>query len=394
VLATGGPPLTLCDAVSGRGGSWNRDDVIIFTPNYGGPLHRVSAAGGVSTALSVLDSTRQDYTHRWPSFLPNGRDYLFFNRTEGDDGGEEDAICVGTLDETEYRVLFHGKSNAIFADGRLLFVREGVLMAQSFNPRMLETTGDAFPVAEGVAYVAMWSHGVFSSSLQGALVFRRGEVQSGSQLRLYDLKGNFLETVGDVASQYTISVSHDQTKVATGLVEGNRGHSDIWMRDLVRGIRTRFTFGESGDLTGAWSPNDSLIAYTSSLAGEATLYVKPANGAVAEQKLWTSEHVTYATDWSPDGKYIACTVRTPEGRDVWIIPTDPNEEPFRFMQTALNEWDAKFFPDAAGSLSVPTSPAAKRFTWPRSQAPAANGRYQPGEVTARVGAQTAAKFST
>jgi Tol biopolymer transport system component len=345
VLATGGPALTLCDASEGRGGSWNQDDVIIFTPNFAGPLHRVSAAGGSSMAISVLDSTRQDYTHRWPCFLPNGRDYLFFNRTQGDDGGEEDAVCVGTLGESEYRVLVHGKSNAIFAEGRLLFIREGVLMAQPFDPGKLENVGDAFPIAEGVAFMPGWSRGVFSSSLQGDLVYRRGEVQVGSQLRLFDLRGNALGAVGDVASQFTFSVSHDQTRVATGLLEQNSGNTDIWIRDVERGIRTRFTFGESSDLTAVWSPNDSLVAYTARLAGEVTLLVKPASGAAAEQKLWTLEHTAYASDWSPDGKYIACTVDAPDGRDIWIVPTDPTAEPFPFMQTPLDEWDAKFSPD-------------------------------------------------
>ena len=345
VLATGGPALTLCDASSGRGGSWSSDDVIIFTPDFQGPLHRVAAAGGTATVASVLDTTRQDYTHRWASFLPNGRDYLFFNRTIGDDGGEEDAICVGTLDDTDYRVLLHGKSNAIFAEGRLLFVREGVLMAQSFDPGKLATTGEAFPIAEGVAYLPGWSRGVFSASLRGDLVYRRGEVQSGSRLRLYDVQGNLLGPVGDIASQYGFAVSHDQAKVAASLQEQNSGNSDIWVRDLERGIRTRLTFSTSVDMTPVWSPDDSLIAYTSRLDGQYELYVKPASGAGAEQKIWSHETIISATDWSPDGRYIACMTSKAGKQDIWIIPTDPTADPFLFMQTPLSEYGAHFSPD-------------------------------------------------
>ncbi len=88
-----------------------------------------------------------------------------------------------------------------------------------------------------------------------------------------------------------------------------------------------------------------MVAYTARSGNETTLFIKPANGAVAEQKLWSLEHPAYVQDWSPDGKFITCAVQAQDGRDIWIVPTDPSVEPFPFMQTALNEWDARFSPD-------------------------------------------------
>ncbi|MDX2473354.1 MAG: hypothetical protein QNL91_06550, partial [Candidatus Krumholzibacteria bacterium] len=148
-----------------------------------------------------------------------------------------------------------------------------------------------------------------------------------------------------VATQFTIAISHDQTRVATAILEQNSGNTDIWMRDLERGIRTRFTFNESADQTAVWSPNDSLVAYTARSGNGTTFFTKPANGAVAEQNLWSVEQPAYAQDWSPDGKFISCTVQGQDSRDIWIVPTDPSVEPFPFMQTALNERDAQFSPD-------------------------------------------------
>jgi eukaryotic-like serine/threonine-protein kinase len=49
VDASGGPVQTLCDAPNGRGGSWSRDGIIVFTPTPSAPLLRISEAGGAAT---------------------------------------------------------------------------------------------------------------------------------------------------------------------------------------------------------------------------------------------------------------------------------------------------------------------------------------------------------
>ncbi len=346
VLATGGPTLTICGAQSGRGGTWNQDDLILFTPTYEDVIHRVPAAGGEAVAVTVLDSTMGDYTHRWTHFLPNGRDFLFFARTQGDGGGEKDAICVASLDKPGFQRIISSKSNPIYAEGQVLFVRDGVLMAQPFDTGQLELTDDPVPVSEGVAYVRGWSHGVFSASNNGRLVFREGQVHSGSQLTIFDIEGEVLEVVGEQETQMSFSVSHDNTRVAVTILDQTTTNLDIWIRDLDRGIRNRLTFDSGLDLSPVWSPDDSLIAYTSKREENPGIYIKAANGAGKERLIWPAKHDIFVTDWSSDGRFIACTWMTPQGPDIMIIPLDEDSEPFPFMQTInFGEWGPAFSPD-------------------------------------------------
>jgi hypothetical protein len=73
----GGPPITLCDAPDGRGGTWNQDGIIVFAPTSSGVLHRVAASGGTSTAITKLDETGVETSHRWPFFLSDGEHFLY-----------------------------------------------------------------------------------------------------------------------------------------------------------------------------------------------------------------------------------------------------------------------------------------------------------------------------
>ena len=122
----------------------------------GGPAIRVPAAGGVPVAVTALDSTEEDITHRWVQFLPDGRRFLFFARTSSAAGGERDAICLGNLESPEITRLVRASSNAVYADGQIFFVRERTLMAMPFDAGAGRATGDAVPVAERVSVSRSW----------------------------------------------------------------------------------------------------------------------------------------------------------------------------------------------------------------------------------------------
>jgi serine/threonine protein kinase len=145
ILATGGPTLSICDAQSGRSGDWNNDDIILFTPTFTGVIHKVSAAGGEAVPITTLDSTKGDVTHRYVRFLPDGNHFLFYARTGTGSVGEEDAICLGSLDGEGFERIIHAASTVDYVDGYILYQREASLMAHPFDADALELVGDAFP---------------------------------------------------------------------------------------------------------------------------------------------------------------------------------------------------------------------------------------------------------
>ena len=149
--ASGGPPLTLCDAPLPRGGSWSQDGVILFTPSVNVPIHRVSSSGGVATPVTTLDPSKNESTHRWPQFLPDGRHFIYLAGTPfTSKESSTNAVLMGSLDSKESKLLFHAHSGALYVSGHILFLRLNTLMAQPFDAEHLELTGDPFPIADPV----------------------------------------------------------------------------------------------------------------------------------------------------------------------------------------------------------------------------------------------------
>jgi eukaryotic-like serine/threonine-protein kinase len=62
--ASGGGVQTVCAAPNGRGGAWNRENVILFAPAEGAPLSQVSASGGEPRTLANLNGSRKEISHR------------------------------------------------------------------------------------------------------------------------------------------------------------------------------------------------------------------------------------------------------------------------------------------------------------------------------------------
>ena len=149
IEASGGPPLTLCDAPLPRGGSWSQAEEILFAPNLNAPLFRVPASGGTATPVTSLDAAKGEVTHRWPQFLPDGRHFLYLAGSPyGLKENPMNSVVVGSLDSKERKLLMHTHSSATYASGHILFLRQNTLMAQPFDAKRLEFTGEAFPVAD------------------------------------------------------------------------------------------------------------------------------------------------------------------------------------------------------------------------------------------------------
>ena len=233
IAASGGPAQSLCDACSGLGGSWNRDDVIAFSPAGAGGIQQLPAGGGLPT-----DATKTKGVYRYPVFLPDGRHFLY--TVLG--GGETSGVYLSSLDGSENRRVLADISSVAFGAGHLLFIRQNTLMAQPFDAGRARTSGDVFPVAEGVFFsAAALSFAPVTVSENGVLLYESGGGVGSNQISWFDRAGKLLGSLGEPGNVLNPSISPDEKMVtfSRGVADGS---IDIWLRDLARGTDTRFTF--------------------------------------------------------------------------------------------------------------------------------------------------------
>jgi eukaryotic-like serine/threonine-protein kinase len=347
---SGGSAQTLCDVAQyAVGGSWNRDGVIIFGQSPG-VIMRISANGGPASPLTSLDSSRGEIQHVLPSFLPDGRHFIYLRTS---DKPENSGVYVGSLDArpgqqdskrllaTAYGPAYVPSSDPGF--GQVLFVRDGTLMAQSFDARQLEPVGDPIPMAEHLG--SYRDFGFFSASANGVLVYRTGG-GGDSQFTWFDRQGKVLGTAGEQGLYRTPALSPDGRRAAVSLRDSQNGKLVLWLFDFSRGTSTRFTFGSSSATSPIWSPDGNRIIFMSKPSGVYDLYQKPANGATDEELLLKSSENKVPTSFSHDGRFLLYLSVDPKTKDdLWVLPLGGDKKPFPFLQTEFNEVDGQFSPD-------------------------------------------------
>jgi Tol biopolymer transport system component len=349
IEASGGPALTLCEVgVVGRGGTWNREGVIVFAPSPNGPLHKVRDDGGQSTPVTKVDTARGETSHRWPQFLPDGKHFLFFVRLGAmGTSNENNGIQIGSLDGSPPKFLVRAQANAAYASGYLLFLRGNSLMAQAFDLDRLNLIAEAVPLAENVQGEPGSALGVFSASQTGVLAFQTGGEILGSNLLWRDRAGKQTSALGDSAGYMDLSISRDRQKVAVSVLDSSAGPPDIWIYEVSRGLRSRFTFDPGADRWPIWSPDGTRVVFSSNRRGQFNLYIKSYAGAAIEELLLETDREQIPTDWSPDGRYLLFATRgDPKTQaDVWGLPLFGDRKPIPVLQTPFREHDAVFSPD-------------------------------------------------
>ena len=346
VDASGGPPSTVCDASEGQGGTWNRDGVIVFAPSGTTSLARVSAAGGAPTAVTALDTARRETGHLWPQFLPDDRHFLYLAQSQE---REQHAIYVGSLDGGEPRRVLSTDVRAGYAPpGYLFFVREGSLMAQSFDASRLELTGEPIRVAEGIAANPFQTgRTTFSSSGNGVLAYRTGTIGGVETTRLlwFDRSGKQLGPVGPSGLYASPKLSPDETRLAVYQRAGVAEAGDISLFDLRRGTSSRFTFDPRDDDVPVWSPDGNRLIFGSGF-GPFDLYQQSASGVGDAELLLQSSADKWPLDWSPDGRFILFQAQdTKTGWDLWLLPMFGDRQPEPLLQTPFAERDGQFSRD-------------------------------------------------
>jgi serine/threonine protein kinase len=299
---------SICQAPGGLGGDWNPNGIILFSneTHYlnGTVLSRVNAAGGNPEAVTELDSAHGEESHIFPSFLPDGKHYLF--RVSGK---ESNGIYVGSLDSKERKLLIplsrdsaNSTREVYSPPGYILYaINRTTLLGQAFDPVRLEVQGEPFRIAENIIVTGSGS-ARFTVSANGVLAFIQGGEGDTVQLTWRDRAGKRLDVAGPAAPWLSLSLSPDEHFAAVIRYEPSN-YNSLWLVDLMQGATSRFVT-EGDNFDPVWSPDGKQLVFSSVRNALPNLYVKPLTGNVPEERLLESPSMCFPTSWSPDGRFL------------------------------------------------------------------------------------------
>jgi Tol biopolymer transport system component len=351
VDVSSGAVESICDLTDYmNGGSWNRDDVIIFAGRNG--ISRVASTGGTPQPLTSADPAKREL-HAHPVFLPDGRHFLYLRFTPV---SEMAGLYVGDLSAqpaSQSASRIATISNAVQyvpspagGNGFLLFMgTSNDLLAQAFDPSSFRFSGQPVAVAQQVGIAQNISAGTFSVSNSGVLVYR-GQVDPDLVLTWFDRSGKMISQEGPLGRYGGVALAPDATRVAVTQTDPQTRNIAIWQVDLNSGSNSRFTFDPEGDVRPVWSPDGTRIAFTSFRGGKPGVYIKASSGAGQEELIRQFDVAPGPTDWSRDGKYLLYQIGGDHNDfDIWAMPLTGDRIPFPVVKTPANELTGHFSPD-------------------------------------------------
>ncbi len=338
---TGGPPTKICDAPTAVDGSWSPQGVILLDGTGVDPILRVNAAGGTPVVAVKPDAEKKIFQVGWPEFLPDGRHFIYLALNQKP---EDTGYRIGSLDSAETKPFAPAQTMLAYApQGYLLFVRDKTLVAQRFDAKALKTTGEPVPLAEQIGTDAV-GLARFSVSRDGVLAYRTGE--SGNRVIWRDRSGKELETVIEKGENQDPVFSPAGDQLAFDLIDERSGKADIWVRDVSRGVNSRFTFAEGNAYAPVWSPRGDAIIYASDRPSAPGLYEKSMLGQGEEKLLLRSDTLIIPASMTPDGSALLYSVRDSKTSwDIMVLPKTGEAKPTAFRATPFRETDATFSPD-------------------------------------------------
>jgi Tol biopolymer transport system component len=337
-----GPPQTICDAPVGRGGSWNNDNVIIFSPNFtASSIYKVSAAGGKPEPVFPESPDR---TAIHPQFLPDQKHFLF--QTGGD--VERRGVYLGSLDSHDTkRILQNAAHTEIVDPGWILFVRENNLMAAHFDLKKLEITGEPRPIVENISFDGAYHS--FSVSSNGILSYSNVDLIN-TQLVWIDRTGKQIADIGPPGQFIEPTLSNDGKKLIIGQVDSMTGRVNLWTVDMARNLFSRLTNDPGSNQYGSiLSPDDRTIVYACTGRGAKAsfdLYQQSTSGTSPKQILLDMPGAQFSDDWSQDGKFLLFENEDPKTKyDLWYLPMFGDRKPQPYVRGEANEAHGRFSPD-------------------------------------------------
>jgi Tol biopolymer transport system component len=385
-------PTTVTPSVVSNG-TWTVDNRIIYeaavSPEGASAkaLFIVPERGGTAERMAATPGAEGEHAQRYPVALPDGQHYLYLSWTPDT---ERRGVYLAALDGSKGSLLVRTGFRAGFAaPDTLVYIRDGVLVAQRLDIANARVTGEPRPIATGIALEGIPGQATFQIAAGGAVAFRSRSREISSELRWLDRQGR---TATTVATGADVAVSLDASgrraavaRVNTGTADEDRFPSNVWLLDLVRNVTTRFTVDPlTTDENPVWSPSGDRIAYAVHRgSGLADVRVRSTAGAGAAQVVASGSGNFHPIHWSRDGTLLLHSYATGTGADdldLFLLGPEAGAKPRPFVVAPFSQAQGQFSPDGdwvayssneAGRLEVYVRPRDGRDL--RTQISAAGG---------------------
>ena len=348
----GGLAFTVCSVPRGIEGppTWNRNGTILLATGSPLVIHQVSATGGVPMPVTAIDPERGETAHTHPLWLPDGNSFLYVAR--GHSGGPVgiSGVYLGTVASNERTLVLRHGSNVQFGNGRILFMDGQALMAQPFDFTRRQLTGPAVRIANGLAMGGPSGGGIgaFSASDNGGLLaYVLGSSWVPTRLLWFDRRGVQLGILGDDAWFKDVYLSPDGSHAATEITDGTSG--DVWLFDVLRGVRSRMTFDASNEGGAVWSADERRLVITIARdPSTSDLYERSLDGIGPPTLLLADATLKWPLSWSRDERYLLFErmdlLAGQAGADIWVLSVR-DRKAYPFLNTRFDEAAATFSPD-------------------------------------------------
>jgi serine/threonine protein kinase len=345
ISVAGGLPETLAAIPQGWAtGTWSVNGTILIevteAPGNEGWFVLEPSATSLKKIRAFPDNRQVNPDKAFPWFLPDGERFLFTHPL-----GNVATLQIGSIRSDETRPLVPSDTRAMFVSaGYVLYVRQGTLLAQKFDPKALAMIGEPAAVMDDVAYFSPTGGAFFSASQDGTLVFRRWPGRT--QMRWFDRDGRQTGTLLQSDYYEQPAISKDGQRVAVHINDPRKSTPDLWVIDLDRNVPTRLTSAPRSEFVARWSPDGNQLAFAADWEGPPAIYVINASGGEPKVLVPFDRTQQYPGSWTPDGRELVYekVIDGQSGTDIWAIAVATGERR-KILTTEFDEDTPRLSPN-------------------------------------------------
>jgi serine/threonine-protein kinase len=340
----GGAPTKLVEYDSFHRGDWATDGWIYWTSSYPGGIVRIRDSGGEIEPVTEIDAKKGERSHRFADLLPGGRAIIYTAGSEGMSSYNDARIELWDLTTRQKKTLIDGGTSAVYsASGHIVYARQGKLFAAAFDLQRLEVTGPPIEVLDGVMMSGNTGAAEFSLSDRGDLAYVPGAADGGNRTLVWVDRSGKAETLPLPPASYLYPrISPDGRTMA---VEIEGPNHDFYFYDFSRTVLSKVT---TDGLSHApvWSPDGKQVAFRSWQAGGMTMWLMPGDRSAPPTRLDPSGARQSPLSFSPDGRFLTFDQKDPQTRDdVMVLPLGGDQPPRPVANSRFLEGSGKFSPD-------------------------------------------------